>query len=413
MSNLDKNDQTSQGERNTRDAILSAVFTHDVTRRTAMRALFAAAASTVLFGIPGIARAASASKETTDALASAQAQLDAVQKQLDDISNQYQALAEAQDKTMGQVEEVSKQLAETQDQIEKKQAELEKKQDTLGDRVADSYKTGDNRALSLLLSSSSFEDLISRGYYIAKVNESDQRAIADVRDIQAQLNKQKSDLEKQKAELEDLKAKQAEQMKQMTAKKDEVQKVLDSTSQEVKDLMAKRDAELLASAQAEEAIRKAAEEAKKQQQQSGSGGGTTYIPGNGQSSSSASGGQQRVVSACYSTPSPGVGLCAMWVSRVFSRAGFPYYGGNANDMYYSWCNSSSKADLKVGMIIAVSTHPGTAAGRMYGHVGIYIGNNTVMHNIGAISTQDVDSWIAYYGKTVTPRWGWIGGVVLS
>jgi cell wall-associated NlpC family hydrolase len=82
-------------------------------------------------------------------------------------------------------------------------------------------------------------------------------------------------------------------------------------------------------------------------------------------------------------------------------------------MYSNWCSSSSKSDLQVGMIIAVSTHSHTSAGRTYGHIGIYIGDGMIMENIGYINAQSVDSWCSYYGTTVTPRWGWIGGASLA
>ena len=135
-------------------------------------------------------------------------------------------------------------------------------------------------------------------------------------------------------------------------------------------------------------------------------------PGTGQQSAGANA-QQRVVNSCHAVPSPGYGLCAAWVSYVFSNAGLGAVWGNACDMYNSWCTSSNKSALKVGMIISVSTHSRTSAGRIYGHVGIYVGNNTVMDNIGYIRSINVDSWISYFGTTVTPRWGWANGLVLG
>ncbi len=103
----------------------------------------------------------------------------------------------------------------------------------------------------------------------------------------------------------------------------------------------------------------------------------------------------------------------MWVSRVFAAAGFSYLGGNANDMYNRWCTSSNKDNLRVGMIVAVSTYSKNTMGRIYGHVGIYVGNNTVMENIGGIASTNIDQWISYYGDTVSPRWGWAGGWALE
>lgn len=56
------------------------------------------------------------------------------------------------------------------------------------------------------------------------------------------------------------------------------------------------------------------------------------------------------------TPSPGAGWCAMWVSQVYYNAGFGYIGGNADDMYYRYCHSSDRSELKVGMLIAVDKY---------------------------------------------------------
>ena len=103
----------------------------------------------------------------------------------------------------------------------------------------------------------------------------------------------------------------------------------------------------------------------------------------------------------------------MWVSQVFSNAGYGYASGNACDMYNSWCTSSNRGDLKPGMIVAVSSHAHTSAGRIYGHIGIYVGGGVMMDNVGYIRTINVNEWISYYGTTVTPRWGWLMGIKLA
>lgn len=386
-----------------------------ITRRGAVAALLAAAGSAVLMARPSVARATpQASQETLDALSDAQAQYDQVQSQLDEISSQYQELSKQQDETLGQMEDVEQQIADTQQQIEQKQQELEQNQSVLSERVAANYKSGGSETLSVLLSAETLDDLISNAYYLEKLNDQDRAVIEQVEQIKSQLEDQKSRLEDQKSQLEDLKDQQAEQLAQMQAKQEETQELLNNLSDEVKQLVAQRDAEILAAAQAEaaaEAERKRQEEAKRQQ----SSGTPPVLPerGNGQDYNASSGAQKRVVNSCYYTPSPGNGYCALWVSQVMQNAGFGRVYGNANDMYSAWCNSSSKANLKVGMLIAVSTHSHTSAGRIYGHVGIYIGDNKVMQNIGYVGTQDLDSWISYYGTTVTPRWGWANGINLA
>lgn len=139
----------------------------------------------------------------------------------------------------------------------------------------------------------------------------------------------------------------------------------------------------------------------------GSGTGAPQIAG-------ASARQQAVVNMAYATPSPGQGWCAAWVTNVFRGAGVGYFGGNACDMCRSWCHSSNRNDLKVGMIIADVSHPGTgSAGLTYGHVGIYIGNNRVMSNEGPITVKSLDSFIRFYGAGTGCKWGWIGGIDLS
>ena len=123
--------------------------------------------------------------------------------------------------------------------------------------------------------------------------------------------------------------------------------------------------------------------------------------------------QRRIVDAAYRTPSPGSGLCAMWVSQVFSRAGLGYPDGNACDMFWWWCNKGDLRDLKVGMIIAVPSHTHTYAGGIYGHVCIYIGGNMIMDNVGYIRTMSLNEWLAYYTTTYTPMWGWCNSMPLE
>lgn len=394
-----------------------SIFTQELSRRTALKALFGAASAAVLFGLPARAHAAEASQETTDKLNAAQAQLDEVQAQLDSIANEYAALANKNAQTLSDIEGVQGQIDETQAQIDTKKAELKKKRDDLSDRVSASYKSGGTNILSLLLASASFEELVANAHYVEKVNKSDRDAIEDIQTIQKELDTQKSELESQKADLEKLKDQQTAQMQDMQAKQQEVQTVLSGLSDDVKELMAQRDSEILAAAQAEEAAKKAAAAAaaaNKNNSSSGSNsGGGSYAPGTPQQNA-GSGKQQAVVNACYSTPSPGLNWCAAWVTNVFRNAGVGYFGGNACDMFNAWCYSSDRSALQVGMIVADSSHSGTGTpGLLYGHVGIYVGGGIVMSNEGAITSKSLDAFIRFYGTGSGVRWGWLGGIALS
>lgn len=350
-----------------------------------------------------------ASADTQDDLNAAQKKLDEVQKQLDTIASQYEKLVGEQEKTCEQIEDAQTQIASTQDQIDKKQQELDAKKSALSKRVSSAYKSGIDGFLSVLLSSSSLAELSSNIYYLDKISEKDRTMIEEVNRVKRDLDDKKSSLESHKAALEQLKEEQDKELTQMTAKQDESKRVLDGLSQDVKDLMAKRDAELQAAAQ-----QRALQEAQAAAARSGK---RTYtlseVSGEVNLSPNLSGSQKAVISYAYRVGSPGYGLCAMWVSQVFSAAGLGYPSGDACDMYYAWCHSSNKSELKPGMIIAVPAHAGTPAGRIYGHIGIYVGNGEVRHNIGSVATWSLDRWISYYSSITTPRWGWCMGIPLS
>ena len=76
-----------------------SILSQELSRRTALKALFGAASAAVLFGLPARAHAAEATKETTDKLNAAQAQLDEVQAEVrwltDLLKNQNMIIAMA------------------------------------------------------------------------------------------------------------------------------------------------------------------------------------------------------------------------------------------------------------------------------------------------------------------------------
>ncbi len=377
-----------------------------MTRRAALKAMLGITAVTAgLVSSPLRAIAAEASRETTNALNSAQAQLDEAQKKLDAISDEYVSLNEQLNDTVSQIEQVQASIDDTQSQIDAKQAEIADKQDVLASRISSSYKTGGTDFLSVLLNSSNFEELTNNLYYMGKINASDEQLIDDVKRAKAELDSQKAQLESQKSDLEQLKEQQSQELAAVQAKQDEASSIVANLSDDVRALMEKRDAEIVAAAEEEKRQAAAAEAARKAAAAASSNRGSSGVSGTVSSGNDSSKGQA-IVNACYRVGSPGSGLCAMWVSQVYSAAGYGYPGGNANNMYWNFCTSSNKGDLQPGMIVAVSTWTGTSAGRVYGHVGIYIGGGMVMHNVGSIQTMGLDTWINTYGTTVTPRWGW-------
>lgn len=381
-----------------------------ITRRDAV--LLAVAGMGLLGAeiIPGLARA---QESTAAALSDAQAQYAQVQAQIDDLAAQVTDLSAQLSDTLDQMSEKQAQIDQTHADIETTQQELAELQEQLAQVISGDYKGGIASALDIILSSSSFEELYRNIYYLTKVNDSQAALIEKTWETQQRLQQQQDDLSAQYQELSDLRDFQQSQVDEIQARQSDAYALLSGLDEQVKALTDQYNQELIAQAQAAEEARAAAEAQAAAQAQGGSSGsaGSSYVPdyggviGNGSLSS--------VVSACSYTPSPGAGLCAAWVTNVFQNAGVGYVGGDACDMYASWCYSSDTSSLQPGMIVAVSSHPQTTAGAIYGHVGIYVGGGTVMDNVGYIRSIGIDEWISTYGITVTPRWGWLGGISLA
>lgn len=397
-----------------------------ITRRNALK-IVAMAGVGSLVPVRGLA-------DTESDLADAQTRLNEAQSKLDGIAREYEALSAAQSKTLDELAGVEDKIAEVKKRVKKLQDKLDKKQGELATNVAEEYKDGNNGVVGLVLGATSIEDLISKLYYHGKVTEDQARLIEETKTAKEEVEKEKVELEKQQKHLGEVSATQEEQLEAMRGKQAEAQEVIDGLDKQVRELMQKRDAEMLAAQQEAERARKQREDAEKEESRrkaaaessaasspaddNSSSGGSDDAPDDEPSGSEGRGGNgtgsaARVIDACYSTPSPGAGLCAGWCSMVMDNAGYGYVSGNANDMYAEYCYSSNRAELKPGMAVAVSSHPNTPAGRIYGHIGMYIGGGMMMDNVGEIRTISVDEWCDYYGGTVSPRWGWLNGIVLS
>lgn len=113
--------------------------------------------------------------------------------------------------------------------------------------------------------------------------------------------------------------------------------------------------------------------------------------------------QKKIVDAAYNTmpyEAGGAGWCAKWVSIVYQKAGLPYLNGNANDMYRNYTFTSDRSKLKVGMLVAVESASAGGGGDVYGHIGIYVGDGLVLHNVGGEKPKvnTVDEWEAIFCK---------------
>ncbi len=395
----------------------AGITPRSVTRRDALRLFMGAGVCATFF--PAVARA----ETTQEKLDAAQMSFEDAQAELDRIGQETAEVAGRLSETQVQISELNAQIDQTQadieskqDEIDERQAQIEEKQKRLGERMTSAYKSGTQGTLDLILSATTFDELTSSIFYLDKVSESEREMIDEVKTLKAELETskaelegQKTELEAQRADLEELQAQQQEELAETRAKQQEAQSLVDGLSAEVQELMQQRDEEILAAQRAAEEARRQEEERRRQEEELNQGGGSNWV---GDTPTNGSGSLQSVLNAAYAVGSPGTGLCAAWVTDVFQYAGLGSFWGNADDMYYSWCHTAT-SQIQPGMIIAVNSSPASAAGLIYGHIGIYMGNGIVRHNVGFIQNMSLSSWVSYYSALATPLCGWLGGIVLS
>ncbi len=103
--------------------------------------------------------------------------------------------------------------------------------------------------------------------------------------------------------------------------------------------------------------------------------------------------QRKIVAVALNSESYGIsaksGYCQAWVADVYQAAtgkrGHAHCALCAADM---WAVSNDWSQIQVGATIyGYASNP-------YGHVGIYIGNGQVIHNLsGTVKVQSLESWV--------------------
>ena len=123
-----------------------------------------------------------------------QAQLDDASAKLEAMAEETAAAGELLNDTLYELEETKKSIEQTGTEIEQKKEELSEAQAILSDRVAANYKAGGISLISLLLESTSFDELASNIYYAGKVSERDAQAIDTVKTVRAELEEKQNSL---------------------------------------------------------------------------------------------------------------------------------------------------------------------------------------------------------------------------
>lgn len=111
---------------------------------------------------------------------------------------------------------------------------------------------------------------------------------------------------------------------------------------------------------------------------------------------------------------PNKGYCQGWVADVYAKAGVN--GGrriSANTAVLAgrkWGVSKDWNTIQLGATVYGYAYKYANQYDSAGHVGIYIGDGLVAHNIGYLKIDDLQDWIKKYDGMC---WGWNGGIDLT
>ncbi len=119
--------------------------------------------------------------------------------------------------------------------------------------------------------------------------------------------------------------------------------------------------------------------------------------------------QKKVVVVATNSAEYGIpaskGYCQAWVADVYQVAvGNRGHAASAVAAGRMWSVSKDWSQIQVGAAVY------GYSSSQYGHVGIYIGNGMVAHNIGGVKIETLNNWVNNY-KGVC--WGWENGKNLS
>lgn len=315
------------------------------------------------------------------------ASLEEASQRLETYGSELAALQDELAAKTSDLEMTSYHIGEKQAAIDATQEQLIVAKNVLAGRMRSSYKAGPSTLLQVLLGADSLDDIVSRIYYMDKVSSSDAQAIANVRNLEATLKTEKGELEQIRAEeqkaVDDLQV----QVDDYTVKLDEAKAYYESLDAQIKQQVAEQQAaaananvavalETITPQEAPAAPAATQEEAVASETQEGE----SETSGNTSSGSSST-----------SRASSGGGL-----GTAYAAIGSPYvYGADGPDSFdcsglVCYCYGYGRGRTTYDMIDSLqsdgswkSSMSELSAGDLvftdYGHVGIYLGDGTMIH----------------------------------
>jgi len=197
-------------------------------KKVKYKVLAAIIASSTLFGVVSPVYATPVSGETVQNIETKQAEykkiearINALHLDIDAILDEITIHMTKIDETNAKISEVEANKALIEADIAAKQEELAIKEVEYGDRLRAMYKQGNNGAIDAILGSESISDFVSRADAIIKIAKIDKAILDEIAEMKKNLEGQKEELQKQIAELETLNEENNKNLAEVEVKKAE------------------------------------------------------------------------------------------------------------------------------------------------------------------------------------------------
>lgn len=324
------------------------------------------------------------------ALKDVQSKISNLESQRSSLSSEVNSLNDSLTDTLLNIEVLESDLADKEVEIEQAQEDYEaakatedKQYASMKTRIQYLYESGETSYVELLLTSEDVGDLINKVDYAEELQESDRRLLDQYKaakeavvELQQQLAEEKEELQEMEAQLEEEKA--------------NLESVIAQKKNEIADFDSQLSTAKAKASEYQKKIKEQNAQIKKLQQQEAAASASSKGSNSGSSSSSGS----SKPTGTTATVSGGSGTGAAIASYGLQFVGYPYVSGG---------NSLTNGTDCSGFVNLIHAHFGIStprqsgalagAGRAvsdadklpgdvvcyYGHVGIYIGNNQIVH----------------------------------
>jgi peptidoglycan DL-endopeptidase CwlO len=347
------------------------------------------------------------------AIAAKQAQAQQVLAQISQIDRNLEGAIEAYNLANVKLRKIEGDLRENRKQLDVARSNLTVAQKSLANRLVAAYtSTQDNSTLSVLLGSTSLEDLLNRVEAVNSTSRQDASILHQVADFKAAVKRHRTELRDAHAAQKQVVAEKAAQRQHIESQLAERRQLLSSIKGEIERMKA---AEAAQQRRLAAAARARAAAARSVAASSSSSGGSTSSSGGSSSSASA--------------PEPTVGVAAATpegttvappsthggvVGIAMQYLGVPYRWGGSSPSGFDCSGFVMYVFAQIGVSLPHSTYAMYAMGTPVsmgqlqpgdlvffnglGHMGIYIGGGQFIHSPHTGDVVKISSMSGYYAS---------------